>query len=77
VEFIGKDPGYAKRQRQEYNEKDYHQPSDEFREDWDYTGAVEDMRFLAELGWRAATGPLLPAYHADEQFARPRAEPGR
>jgi Zn-dependent M28 family amino/carboxypeptidase len=77
VEFVGRDPGFAKRRRQEYNEKDYHQPSDEFREDWEYTGAVEDMRLLAELGWRAATRPIVPAYHEDEQFARPRAAAGR
>jgi len=73
VEFIGKDPGYAKKLREDYNEKDYHQPSDEFRTDWDYAGAVDDMRLLAELGWRVATRPLMPAYHEDQQFARPRA----
>jgi Zn-dependent M28 family amino/carboxypeptidase len=73
VEYIGKDPGYAKQKRDEYNEKDYHQPSDELRADWDYTGAVEDMQLLTELGWRAATRPLMPAYHENEQFARPRA----
>jgi Zn-dependent M28 family amino/carboxypeptidase len=73
TEYIGKDPGYAKKKRDEYNEQDYHQPSDEFRTDWDYAGAVEDMRLLAELGWRIATRPLMPAYHENEQFARPRA----
>jgi len=39
---------------------------------WDYTGAVSDVRFLAELGWRIANAPDMPAYHAGEQFARPR-----
>jgi Zn-dependent M28 family amino/carboxypeptidase len=77
VEYIGRDPGYAKKKRDEYNEKDYHQPSDEFRTDWDYTGAVEDMRLLAELGWRIATRPLMPAYLENEQFARPRASSTR
>lgn len=72
VDYVGKDPGYAKKLRDEYIARDYHQPSDEFRDDWDYTGAVEDMRFLAELGWRVANAPTLPAYHANEQFARPR-----
>jgi Zn-dependent M28 family amino/carboxypeptidase len=72
VEYAGKDPGYAKKLRDEYIAKDYHQPSDEFKEDWDYTGAVEDMRFLTELGWRVANSETMPAYHANEQFARPR-----
>ena len=72
TEFIGKDPGFAKKLRDEYNEKDYHQPSDEFRTDWDYSGAVDDMKLLAELGWRIANSSQMPAYNAGEQFARPR-----
>jgi Zn-dependent M28 family amino/carboxypeptidase len=77
TQYIGKDPGFAKKRRDDYNAKDYHQPSDEFRDDWDYSGAVEDMRLLAELGWRVADAPVMPAYHANEQFARPRAEGAR
>jgi Zn-dependent M28 family amino/carboxypeptidase len=73
TQFIGKDAAFAKRQMQEYTDNDYHQPSDEFHADWDYSGAVDDMRFLAELGWRIANDRAMPAYHAGEQFARPRA----
>jgi Zn-dependent M28 family amino/carboxypeptidase len=74
TQFIGKDPDFAKKKRDEYNERDYHQPSDEMRSDWDYSGAVDDMRFLAELGWRIANAPEMPAYNPREQFARPRAQ---
>jgi Zn-dependent M28 family amino/carboxypeptidase len=72
VEFIGRDPGYAKRVHDEYNEKRYHQPSDEFQPGWNYEGAVQDMRLLAELGWRLANAPVMPAYNPNEQFARAR-----
>jgi Zn-dependent M28 family amino/carboxypeptidase len=72
TQFEGKDVAFAKKLRDEYNEKDYHQPSDEIRSDWDYTGAVDDMRFLAELGWRIANAPEMPSYNPNEQFARPR-----
>jgi Zn-dependent M28 family amino/carboxypeptidase len=72
VQYVGKDPAFAKKLRDDFIARDYHQPSDEFKKDWDYSGAVEDMRFLAELGWRAANAPTMPAYHANEQFARPR-----
>jgi Zn-dependent M28 family amino/carboxypeptidase len=72
TQYIGENPDYAKKLHDAFNEKDYHQPSDEFRDDWDYDGAVEDMRLLAELGWELATTPTLPSYHPDEQFARPR-----
>ncbi|MBI4264811.1 MAG: M20/M25/M40 family metallo-hydrolase [Acidobacteria bacterium] len=72
VEFTGPDPAASRRLHEEYNEKRYHQPSDEILPTWDYTGAVNDMRFLAELGWRIANSSEMPAYHPSEQFARPR-----
>ena len=74
VEYVGRDPGFAKKLQDEFIARDYHQPSDEFREDWDYTGAVDDMRFLAELGWRVANAAAMPTYHQNEQFARPRSQ---
>jgi Zn-dependent M28 family amino/carboxypeptidase len=70
VDFIGKDPSFAKRMHDDYNERRYHQPSDEIQSDWNFEGAVQDMRLLAELGWRLANASTMPAYHPDEQFAR-------
>jgi Zn-dependent M28 family amino/carboxypeptidase len=72
VEFLGERAAAAKQQKEEYQAKRYHQVDDEMLPTWDYTGAVNDMRFLAELGWRIANAPGMPAYHPDQQFARPR-----
>ncbi|MEQ1573797.1 MAG: M20/M25/M40 family metallo-hydrolase [Vicinamibacterales bacterium] len=72
TQYVGKDPGFAKRLVEAYTAKDYHQPSDDYRADWDYSGAVDDMRLLAELGWRLANAPAMPAYDPSQQFARPR-----
>ena len=72
VEYTGKDPAASKQLKEEYDAKHYHQPSDDIKPGWDYTGAVDDMRFLAELGWRIANSPQMPAYNSNEQFARPR-----
>ena len=71
-DYVGQDPSYAKKIRDAYNETDYHQPSDEYSDTWDSSGAIEDMRLLAELGWAIASGTDVPAYHQDQQFARPR-----
>jgi Zn-dependent M28 family amino/carboxypeptidase len=71
-QFVGKDPGFAKKMRDQYNEKDYHQPSDEFKADWNYAGAVQDLRLLAELGWQIANDRTMPTYNPGDQFARPR-----
>jgi hypothetical protein len=39
---------------------------------WDYTGGVEDLKLLTQLGWQIANDPKMPAYNAGDQFARPR-----
>ena len=72
VDFVGEDPAAARVMSEDYIARRYHQPGDEIQPSWDYAGAVDDMRFLAELGWRIANAPEMPAYHAGEQFARPR-----
>jgi len=59
-----------------YNATHYHQPSDELSPEWDWTGAVEDTQLMAELGWRLAALPTMPAYKTGDQFAQPRAPKG-
>ena len=72
VDFVGENPAAARALSEDYIARRYHQPADEIQPSWDYAGAVDDMRFLAELGWRIANADEMPAYHAGEQFARPR-----
>ena len=76
IHFTGADSSAAKRLWDEYNEKRYHQPDDEMLPSWNYEGAVSDMRFLAELGWRVANLREMRAYQPNQQFARPRATAG-
>jgi Zn-dependent M28 family amino/carboxypeptidase len=72
VEFTGPDAAATRKRRDAYNDTDYHQPGDEMKPYWRYDGAVADLRFLAELGWRIANDPAMPAYNRGDQFARPR-----
>ena len=70
--YVGKDPSFAKQQRDDYTTNRYHQPTDEYSDKWDLGGAIEDLKALAILGWRVAAAPALPAYNKGEQFAEPR-----
>ena len=74
--FRGPRAAKAREISEAYNATRYHQPSDEISPDWDWTGAVEDTRLVAELGWRIAAQPRMPAYNAGDQFAQPRAKKG-
>lgn len=71
VEYTS-NPDAQKAMKDEYENMRYHQVEDEIQPNWDYTGAVNDMKFLAELGWRIANAPEMPRYNEDQQFARPR-----
>ena len=52
----------------EYDEKRYHQPSDEFDPSWDFSGLAELSRFGVELGWRAANQDDLIQWLPGDEF---------
>jgi hypothetical protein len=72
AEFTGANAAAVKKRRDAFNDTDYHQPGDEVKPFWDYTGGVADLKFLAELGWQIANDPKMPAYNPGDQFARVR-----
>jgi Zn-dependent M28 family amino/carboxypeptidase len=71
-EFTGANAAALLKRQEDYNGTDYHQPGDEYDPSWDFSGGIEDMRVLAQLGWRIAAQPALPAYNAGDQFAQVR-----
>ena len=70
--FSGANAAELKKKQEEYNGKDYHQPSDEFDSAWDFSGGVTDMRVLAQLGWRIANQAEMPRYNDGDQFGQVR-----
>src|SRR5262245_53150642 len=70
TEFAGKPAGWGKQAYEEYNEKNYHQPSDEFHEDWDFTALEQAAQFGILLGMDAANQEKLVDWRAGEQFHR-------
>ena len=60
----------------EYNEKRYHQPSDEYRPEMDFSGDAVMARFGFALGWKAAGMPETQQWQRGDEFeaARLRSE---
>jgi Zn-dependent M28 family amino/carboxypeptidase len=71
-DFTGAKAEELKKKQEAYNDKDYHQPSDQYDPSWDFSGGVEDMKVLAQLGWRIANQPDMPTYDAGDQFGEVR-----
>ncbi|MCC7242537.1 MAG: M20/M25/M40 family metallo-hydrolase [Acidobacteria bacterium] len=71
-EFTGPDAAALLARQEEYNGKDYHQPSDEYNSSWDFSGGVDDLKVIAELAWQIAAAPGMPTYNEGDQFANVR-----
>jgi Zn-dependent M28 family amino/carboxypeptidase len=68
LNVIGRPEGWGKQQLDEWVEKTYHQPSDDYREDWDLRGAVEDTRLLFHVGRRVAEARAMPTWTVGDEF---------
>ncbi len=69
TDVIGQDKDYGKKRVEEYNQKNYHRPSDEFDAGtWKLDGAIADLRLLFRLGRRLAYGDEWPAWKKGSEF---------
>ena len=71
-DFTGANAEALKKRQEAYNATDYHQPSDEYDPSWSFAGAVDDLKFLAQLAWRIASQSEMPRYNQGDQFANVR-----
>jgi Zn-dependent M28 family amino/carboxypeptidase len=74
IDFIGKDPAYGKKKRDEYTDHDYHAPSDQVKPDWDLSGAVEDAQLLLAVSYRVANAEKMPEWKPGNEFKAKREE---
>jgi Zn-dependent M28 family amino/carboxypeptidase len=70
TEFAGKPPDYYIKSWEEFNSKHYHQPSDEFHTDWDFTALEQAAQFGLVLGTDIANQDKLPGWKPGDQFHR-------
>ncbi len=66
--FEGHDEAWGRRQEEDYVEHHYHQPSDEFRPDWDFRGNAKLARFGLALGWLASQQSKSVEWLAGDEF---------
>lgn len=74
-DFIGKPADYSEKLFADFNKNHYHQPSDEFREEWQFDGMIQMLDVVMAIGMRASNEAKLPAYYPGDEFAK--AQPKR
>ena len=74
--FLGKPPEAGDEIFRQFNTRHYHQPSDEYREDWDFSGMEQVARFGFLLGLEAANLEELPTWKPGDEFLPAREKSG-
>jgi Zn-dependent M28 family amino/carboxypeptidase len=67
-DYVGRPPGWGVQQGDDYVAHRYHQPSDEYRSDFDLRGAVQLAEIVRRFGLSLANAPTVPTWNADAEF---------
>ena len=70
IKFQGHDEAWGEEQANDYVKNRYHQPTDVYQDDWDFTGLAKMAAFGYELGLKAATQPEPIQWLAGDEFAK-------
>lgn len=69
IGVIGKETGYGKKMKDEYTEKNYHRPSDEYdAATWKLDGAIDDLQLLFRVGRRLSFDKNWPEWKQGSEF---------
>jgi Zn-dependent M28 family amino/carboxypeptidase len=72
MKFVGHPPQWGKEQAEQYTAKHYHQPSDEYRPEMDFSSNAALAQFGFALAWQALTSPVPIAWQPGDEFEAPR-----
>ena len=73
--FKGHDLVWGEEKEKDYVTHRYHQPSDEYRADMDFTADAKLAKFGLVLGWDVANQPALAGWQPGDEFEKARKSP--
>jgi len=68
IDYRGRPEGWGRAQRERYTAEDYHKPSDEMRDDWDLSGALEDVELYLRIAWDLSQAATWPEWSPGSEF---------
>ena len=68
TDYLGKPADFGKKVFEDYNDQHYHQPSDEYHDDWDFAGMEQMADFGLTLGIDFANTPKLATWQPGDEF---------
>jgi Zn-dependent M28 family amino/carboxypeptidase len=71
-DYLGHPAGWGKEQFEAYNRANYHQPSDEFSDSWNFEGLIQETELAFAIGQRIANMTVMPRFNPNDEFAKAR-----
>jgi Zn-dependent M28 family amino/carboxypeptidase len=68
TDVIGRPPGWGKAQIEQWELKQYHQPSDKLDGTWNFEGMIEDAQLDMLSAWLIAQAPAMPSWKPGDEF---------
>jgi Zn-dependent M28 family amino/carboxypeptidase len=68
IDYVGRPAGWGQKQGEDWTAHNYHQPSDEYRKDFDLTGAAQLGDIVYRLGLALGNARNVPTWNADAEF---------
>ena len=68
IDYRGRPANWGREVRDRYTAEDYHKPSDEIRDDWDWSGAMEDLELYLRVAWALSEGDAWPEWKPGAEF---------
>lgn len=68
TDFLGRPASWGRQQIEAWTEKQYHQPSDELDDTWDFAGMIEDAKLGFYSGWLIAQDEQMPRWNPGDEF---------
>jgi Zn-dependent M28 family amino/carboxypeptidase len=66
--YVGKPAEFGLQKLEEYTKNDYHKVTDDVKPGWDFSGAVEDLKLLFQVGWIIAESDEWPKWKQESEF---------
>lgn len=76
MKIKGKPKDFADKAMKEFNDRAYHSPQDELKEDWDFSGFVVLARFSLDVARDIANAGQLPTWNLGDEFRPAREKSG-
>jgi Zn-dependent M28 family amino/carboxypeptidase len=70
IDYVGRPKGWGEEQFRAYNTAHYHQPSDEYRDSWNFDGLLQEAEIALAIGLKIANMDSMPRFNPGDEFSK-------